>query len=104
MRERVLQDNASYEELLTLGITKEQSAKGAALLEKVSGQNNQTESRTEEVRRIQKENQRLRARLPKPPCNRCGNTKCDKNRCSTLGQQCPACGKPNHFAKVCRSK
>jgi len=65
MRERVLQDNASYEELLTLGITKEQSAKGAALLEKVSGQNNQTESRTEEVRRIQKENQRLRARLPK---------------------------------------
>ena len=38
LRERALQDNASYEELLTLGITKEQSAKGAALLEKASGQ------------------------------------------------------------------
>ena len=103
LRERALQENASYEELLTLGITKEQSAKGAALLEKASGQTNST-STAEEVRRLQKENQRLKARLPKPPCGRCGNSKCEKSRCPAIGQQCGKCGKPNHFKAVCRSK
>jgi len=104
LRERALQDNASYEELLTLGITKEQSAKGAALLEKASGQNKHYESNEEEVRRLQKENQKLKARIPKPPCSRCGGLKCEKNKCPAFGQQCSGCGKPNHFAKVCRSK
>ena len=34
LRERALQENVSYDDLLTLGIAKERSAKGAALLEK----------------------------------------------------------------------
>ena len=38
LRERALQENVSCDDLLTLGIAKEQSAKGAALLEKASGQ------------------------------------------------------------------
>ena len=36
LQERALQDNVSYEDLLKLGITKEQSEKGAALLEKLA--------------------------------------------------------------------
>ena len=51
---------------------------------------------------MQKENQKLKARLPKPPCQRCGNTKYDKGRkCPAWGQKCSACTKMNHFAKVC---
>ena len=49
LKEWTLQDNASYEELLTLGITKEQSAKGAALIEKASGQSGNQKSEAEEV-------------------------------------------------------
>ena len=40
LRERALQDNVSYEGLFTLGITKQPSEKGAALLENASGQGN----------------------------------------------------------------
>ena len=36
LRERALQENTKYEDLLKLGIAKEQSQKGAALLEKAS--------------------------------------------------------------------
>ena len=38
LRKRALQDNINYEDLLNLGIAKEQSQKGTALLEKASGQ------------------------------------------------------------------
>ena len=38
LRERALQDNVNYEDLLKLGTAKEQSEKGAALLEKASDQ------------------------------------------------------------------
>jgi len=91
--------------LLKLGIAKEQSAKGAALLEKASGQTEPTKDTEEEVRRLQKENQRLKSRLPKPPCSRCGSTKCGKgNNCPAIGQKCSACSKMNHFKRACRSK
>ena len=82
-----------------------QSAKGAALLEKSSGQlEHHHNTPAQEARRLQKENQKLKARLPKPPCQRCGNTKCDKGRkCPAWGQKCSACTKMNHFAKVCRT-
>ena len=38
LRERDLQDNTNYEDLLKLGIAKEQSQKGAALFEKANAQ------------------------------------------------------------------
>jgi len=105
LRERALQDNVSYNELLKLGIAKEQSAKGAALLEKASGQTNSHDTTSEEVRRLQNENRKLKARFPKTSCTRCGNSKCGRgNKCPAMGQQCTSCSKPNHFAKVCRSK
>ena len=63
--ERALQENVSYDDLLTLGIAKEQSAKGAAQLEKASGQlEYHRNTPAQEVRRLQKENQKLKARLP----------------------------------------
>ena len=66
LRERALQDNVSYEDLLKLGITKEQSDKGAALLEKASGQSSSQEQHyAQEVRRLQYENRKLKACLPK---------------------------------------
>ena len=40
------------------------------------------------------------------PCNRCGRS-FDQGylkSCSALGKSCMNCGKPNHFAKMCRSQ
>ena len=48
LRERALQENITFENLIKLGIAKEQSVKGAAFLEKVSGQT----PLEEEVRRL----------------------------------------------------
>ena len=76
LRERALQENTTYEDLMRMGITKEQSAKGAALLEKASGSgcgNARIKTEAEEVRRLQNENRRLKTRLPKErTCIRCG--------------------------------
>ena len=103
LRERTLQEIVLYNDLLILGIAKEQSAKGCCLLEKPSGQlEYHHNTPAQEVCRLQKENQKHKAQLPKPPCQRCGNTKCDKGRkCPAWGQKCSACTKMNHFAKVC---
>ena len=63
LRQRVLQDDVSYEDLLKLGIPKEQ---GAALLEKAIGQSSSHEQHdAQEVRRLQYENRKLKACLPK---------------------------------------
>ena len=62
LRERALQENASYEDLLKLGIVKEQSAKGASLLEQASVQASQMYIKAEEkVRKLQLENKKLKA-------------------------------------------
>ncbi|CAB4037535.1 Hypothetical predicted protein [Paramuricea clavata] len=37
------------------------------------------------------------------PCNRCGYDRAHK-QCPAMGSLCNACGKRNHYAKVCRSK
>ena len=104
LREKALQDNASYDDLLKLGIAKEQSAKGAALFEKASGQVERHDPITEEVRRLQKENRQLKSLFPKQACTMCGNDRYEKSKkCPAFGQICSACSKPNHFAKVCRS-
>ena len=104
LRERALQEDISYEELLKLGIAKEQSVKGAALLEKASGQSHSTpHTADEEVRRLTLENKKLRKKV-EVNCGRCGN-KCKRgNQCPANGQKCGKCGKMNHFARACRSK
>ena len=43
LRERALQENITYDMLITLGVAKEQSARGAAALEKASGQSSQSD-------------------------------------------------------------
>ena len=61
MRERALQNNVSYEDLLKLGITKEQSEKGAVLLEKASRQSSSQEQHyAQEVRQLQDENRKFK--------------------------------------------
>ena len=106
LRERALQDNVSYEDLFKLGISKEQSEKGAALLEKASGQSSSQEQHyAQEVRRLQHENRKLKARLPKKACCRCGFDKCEQGqKCPAMGQKCSNCQKMNHYAKACRSR
>ena len=106
LHERALQDNVNYEDLLKLGIAKEQSQKGAALLGKASGQDPLLMSRTtEEVRHLQLENQKLRSRKPTQPCFRCGSeTYINRQTCPAVRKQCATCSKMNHFAQVCRSK
>ena len=71
--ERALQENTKYEDLLKLGIAKELSQKGAALLQKASGQD-ALACETEEVRRLKLENKKLRHKLP---CSRCTSEACD---------------------------
>ena len=105
LRERALQENVTYDELLKMGIVKEQSAKGAALLENASNQTNSSTSRMEEeVRRLQSKNKQLKSRLSRRPCSRCGHKTCPQgSKCAANGQKCSKCKKMNHFAKVCRS-
>ena len=122
LRERALQEETSYEALIKLGIAKEQSQKGAALLEKAGGHSSRatTESSDvhEEVRRLKLENNRLKKsnrsnrdgrdasqHADSQPCGRCAKTSCNGGtRCAANGQKCSKCGRMNHFASACRSK
>ena len=109
LRERALQENITYEKLIDLGITKEQSVKGAALLEEASGQSSGVKVKMEEeVRKLQLENKKLKSRFPinqqsRSQCWNCGRNGCDRgSRCPANGQQCSKCHKWNHFARVCK--
>ena len=88
-----------------MGISNEQSVKGAALLEQASGLSiTATDRDAEEVRRLKDENRRLRSQLPQKNCSRCGYNHCKQGKkCPANGQMCSACNKPNHFARVCRT-
>ena len=95
LQERALQDNVSYEGLLKLGITSE---KGATLLEKASRQSSSQEQHAQEVRRLQYENRKLRAHLPRKACGCCVFDKCEQGqKCSAMGQKCSNCQKMNHL-------
>ena len=100
LREKALNENVSYDDLIKLGITKEQSEKGAALLEQASGSSRGLD---EEVRRLKIENKQLKdgadTKLQDGQCNRCGVSTClrDSN-CRALGEKCSKCKKMNHFA------
>ena len=87
-----------------MGIVKEQSAKGAAFLEQVSGQQSVKVKMEEEVRILQSENKQLKSKMSQRQCYRCGREKCPQGcKCPANGQKCSKCKKMNHFAKVCRS-
>ena len=105
LRERALQESTTYDALMRLGIAKEQSVKGAALLEQASGGTSYSKVKVEEeVRRLQNENDRLRARNNKQ-CSRCGYSNCQQgSKCPANGQICHKCGNENHLSKMCRSK
>ena len=94
LREKALSENVTYDELLKIGITKEQSEKGAALLEQASG-HTAPRDLDEEVRRLKIENRQLKKdvelkEVPSDnPCNRCGLPNCPQNKsCSANGKQC----------------
>ena len=108
LRERGLQEDTTYDALMMMGIAKEQSAKGAALLEQASGNAAHPKIKVEEeVRRLQQENQRLRSRGGRSSdksCPRCGYESCKQgSRCIANGQKCHKCGIENHFSKMCRN-
>ena len=105
LREKALNENVSYNDLIKLGITKEQSEKGAALLEQASGSSRNLD---EEVRRLTMENRNLKEAAAESKseksCNRCGKESCSQDKsCPALGEKCSKCKKMNHFARVCRS-
>ena len=106
LRERALQENTSYDDLMKMGVTKEQSARGAALLERASTGTSSSNVRVkmeEEVRRLQHENQKLRSRKD-DLCPRCGRNSCTQgSKCPANGQKCHKCGNENHFSKMCRT-
>ena len=111
LRERALLENTTYDSLMKLGIAKEQTAKGAALLEQASGQSSLGShiKIEEQVRRLQSENKKLKAKIEstqtsKSQCYRCGRDNCPRgNKCPANSKQCQKCQKMNHFAKVRRA-
>ena len=108
LRERALQDNVTYDQLIKLGISKEQSAKGAAMLEKASGVSvSETASTEEQVRRLQFENNKLRSQVGKQQskdCGKCGRNDCQQGKkCYAFGEECSKCHKKNHYSRVCRT-
>ena len=96
LREKALYGNVTYDRLMTLGVAKEQSEKGSALL---SGN---LKIKEEEVAKLQ---QGLKKQSKSSKCSRCGYDKCPgSKKCPANGKTCAKCKKLNHFAQACRSK
>lgn len=109
LRERALQENVTYDSLLKMGITKEQSVKGAALLEWATGQS--SNNLEEEVCWLLIENETLRSK------QKDSNSKQQKSEKSCYcygGEKCKQGTKypanrqwrnkyngMNHFGRVC---
>ena len=90
-----MDSNVTYDRIMSLGVSKEQSEKGAALL---SGMRKVKE---EDVSKLQ-----TGKKQPKSAkCQRCGYDTCQgAKKCPANGKTCAKCKKPNHFAQACRSK
>ena len=110
LREKALQHNVNYDQLMAMGIVKEQSEKGAA---QIAGASNVSIPRDEEVRKLQQENKRLREKFKKKlkvsndsnQCNRCGNPPHPRGqKCSAFGQQCLKCKYFHHLTHMCKTK
>ena len=87
-----------------MGIIKEQSAKGAGLLEQARGQQSVKVKMEEEVRRLQSENKQPKNKMSQRQCYRWGREKSPQgSKCPANGQKCSKWKKMNHFAKVRRS-
>ena len=96
LREKALFGNVTYDRLMSLGVAKEQSEKGSALL---SG----NKIKEEEVAKLQESLKKQRFKGSK--CSRCGYERCPgSKRCPANGKTCAKCKKTNHFAQACRSK
>ena len=63
---------------------------------------NQYNKRETNKRQNKNKNSNMKAK----PCNRCGRIfdQGQLKKCSAMGKTCKNCGKPNHFAKMCRSQ
>ena len=76
LRERTLQKNVKHDELIKLGIAKEQSQKVEAMLEIANGKDPHPETRySQEVRCMKLQNAKLKARIPGKFCERCRKTR-----------------------------
>ena len=66
--------------MIKLGIAKQQSQKGAAMLEKASRLDPLPETHySQEVRCLKLENEKLKARIPRKFCGQCGKQGCHDN-------------------------
>ena len=102
LREKALQEHATYDSIMEMGIVNEQSAKGAAMLTK-NNTSVDPKHQEEEVRKLQQQNEQLRKQL-KGTCYRCGKpSHAPGKKCPANGKTCAKCKKLNHFAEVCRS-
>ena len=99
LRQRAIQENLGYEELVALGISQEQATKKSERM---------PDAEKETVGRLKQENKALKLKIKKDKsqqggkkcCGRCQWQDClGGSKCASEGKQCYACGGKNHFAK-----
>ena len=110
VRQRLLRvDNLSLDKAISICRAEEESKKSVQYL---------TEGQSAEVCDLKKQTRKPRTSptnkqedprggTPQPssmkhPCNNCGSQH-PRKQCPAYGKRCRQCGKPNHFAKCCRS-
>ena len=87
LREKALDSNVTYDRIMSLGVSKEQSEKGAALL---SGM---WKVKEEDVSKLQTGKKQSKS----AKCQRCGYDTCQSaKKCSANGKTCAKCILPRH--------
>ena len=99
LRERAVQENATYDSVMKLGIANS-LLKRLPLFSKLVTNNPQGHIKTEEqVQRLQSENNKLKAEIEstktsKSQCSRCGRENCQRgNKYLGIGKRCRKCQK-----------